>query len=56
MLPNRADYKNKKDYKWARKQAQRGRDCYRHRHCVGSGSRLVPDVLCSRPRLQGTRL
>lgn len=23
MLPNRADYKNKKDYKWARKQAQR---------------------------------
>ena len=37
MLPNRADYKNKKDYKWARKQAQRGRDCYRHRHCVGSG-------------------
>jgi preprotein translocase subunit YajC len=23
MLPNRSDYKNKKDYKWARKQAQR---------------------------------
>src|SRR5271170_2328287 len=23
MLPNRSDYKNKKDYKWARKQSQR---------------------------------
>jgi hypothetical protein len=23
MLPNRSDYKNKKDYKWARKRAQR---------------------------------